>query len=132
MKSMLRFGILLVLFICLVGFILPAEAATSVPCDVTALINAINSASSGDTLDLAVGCTYTLTVVNNATDDGNGLPVIDITLTINGNGATIERGSAAPDFRLLDIANGSNLTLNNLTLSNRQFVGQQSRRWCDP
>ena len=50
--------------------------------------------------------TYTLTAVNNS-DGGegdNGLPAIVSAstagkLTINGNGATIERDSAAPQFR---------------------------------
>ena len=39
-------------------------------------------------------------------------------MTIVGNGDTIERSTAAstPDFRLLDVARGGSLTLENLTL----------------
>src|SRR5580693_1058772 len=38
----------------------PAQPATFVPCNAYALHAAINDASSGDTLDLAPGCTYYL------------------------------------------------------------------------
>jgi len=56
-----------------------------------------------------------LTAVNNTTNGGNGLPVIYNNLTIVGNGDTIERSARAP-FRLLDVARGGALTLENLTL----------------
>ncbi|MEO8393739.1 MAG: hypothetical protein ABI700_12180 [Chloroflexota bacterium] len=104
----------------LAGFVLPVSAATSVPCDVTALISAINSASSGDRLDLATGCTYTLTVVDNLTLGTTGLLVISTTLTINGHGATITRSSVGgtPDFRIFALASGGDLTLDSLTVSN--------------
>jgi len=59
--------------------------------------------------------------VNNGggTINANGLPVIsnNVTLTINGNNATISRAGAAPRFRILQIAGGASLTLNDLTLS---------------
>ena len=68
--------------------------------------------------------------MDNATDGGNGLPVIVNaatagTLTINGNGATIARSSAGgtPSFRILDIASGGNLTLNNTVISNGNTSG---------
>src|SRR5262249_12534149 len=47
------------------------------------------------------------------------------TLTIVGNGDTIERSMASgtPDFRLFDVANGASLTLQNLTLQNGEAFG---------
>jgi hypothetical protein len=59
----------------------------------------------------------------------NGLPAIDNDITINGNGAVIERassvnGSPAPDFRLFYVSGGysglplGKLTLNDVTLEN--------------
>jgi predicted outer membrane repeat protein len=92
--------------------------------DVSGLIAAINCANStpaNDEINLT-NSTYTLTAVNNS-DGGagdNGLPGILSagtagTLTINGNGAIIER-NAIPSFRLMYIDSGANLTLDNLTL----------------
>ncbi|MFN8562296.1 MAG: hypothetical protein U0703_11905 [Anaerolineae bacterium] len=76
----------------------------------TALITAVtcaNNNATNDTINLN-NSTYTLTTADNATDGGNGLPVIvDAatagTLTINGNGATIARSSAGgtAEFRIL-------------------------------
>src|SRR5207253_6689253 len=69
--------------------------------DVAGLISAINTANvndEADTINLASGGAYTLTAVNNTTDGANGLPVLvnDLLgpdLTINGNGATIQRST---------------------------------------
>ena len=94
--------------------------------DAPALIDAMicanhNGAGSDDVINLTLS-TYTLLVSDNTRANGdNGLPmIVDAasagTLTINGNGATIERDSSAPAFRLIEIASGGNLTLNNLTL----------------
>ena len=49
--------------------------------------------SGSDIIELAPSATYTLTVVDNFTVGGNGLPKIPggSTITINGQGATIER-----------------------------------------
>src|SRR5262245_37182626 len=86
--------------LCPPGALPPARAATSitVPCDVTALRDAISSANSevapydgADTLELAAGCTYTLPDSVDPIEGGNGLPSVTSVITINGNGATIER-----------------------------------------
>src|SRR5262249_15313713 len=67
---------------------------------------------------------YVLAAVNNPPNGANGLPVIGagkaVSLTIIGNGDTIERSTAAgtPAFRLFDLAAGSSLSLQNLTLQN--------------
>ncbi|MFQ3632235.1 choice-of-anchor D domain-containing protein [Roseiflexus sp.] len=109
------------------------QAATfSIPCgDVSALISAITIANSNnqpDTINLAANCTYTLIGVDNTDDGPTGLPVIRVdgasanSITINGNGATIERSGSAPSFRLfyLDgtLSDFINLTINDLTLRN--------------
>jgi len=70
-----------------------------------------------DTIVLPTGGTYTLTVVNNATDGPNGLPSITSEITINGDGATIERSSTS-DFRIFHLGSGGNLTLNDVTITN--------------
>ncbi len=93
--------------------------------DVATLINDINSANQAtqaDTIVLAANGVYNLTAVNNSVNGANGLPVISTAhgLTIEGNGATIERSSAAgtPQFRLLEMAASAVLTLQDLTLTN--------------
>ncbi|MEZ5582578.1 MAG: hypothetical protein R3F37_07280 [Candidatus Competibacteraceae bacterium] len=103
----------------------PAQAATFDidSCDATALINAIDTANGNgqaDVINLSGDCVYTLTSINNVTDGSNGLPSITSTITINGNGATIERSSvpSTPDFRLIHIAASGDLTLDQLTVQN--------------
>ena len=117
---------------------LTASATTTrlfVPCAGTngggaALIAAIAAANSagGGTVNLAPGCTYTLTAVNNTSTNpnpmiagilaSNGLPVITTTVTINGRNTTIARGSSAPQFRLFEVDGPSgDLTLQGLTLA---------------
>jgi len=96
-------------------------AEFDVGCNVTELIGAINTANGNgqaDTINLAAGCTYTLTTVEDTTDGDNGLPSIITPITINGHGATIERSGSAPDFRIFHVASGGDLTLNNITIAN--------------
>lgn len=94
----------------------PAQAATiSVPCNVMALINAVNAATPGDTISLAPGCTYTL-------DNAHPGPlVVDRPLTILGNGSTIQRDPSAVAFRIFTI--NSNLTMDLVTIRNGDATG---------
>jgi hypothetical protein len=98
----------------------PAGFTAASASDLTADIDAANATPEADTITLAAGKTFTLTAVNNTTDGANGLPVIAAgeDLTIVGNAAVIERSTTAgtPAFRLLDVAAGGTLTLQNLTL----------------
>ncbi len=98
----------------------PANFTAASVSDLIADINAANLTAEADTITLVARKTFTLTARDNFTDmDGaNGLPMIvgGENLTIIGNGDTIERSSAAPAFRLLDVAVGASLTLENLTL----------------
>ena len=66
---------------------------------------------------LAKDCTYTLTAANNATDGGNGLPVIISDVTINGNGATITRNSWWSQFRIIEVASEATVSLSDVTVS---------------
>jgi hypothetical protein len=97
--------------------------------DLIADINAANSAGGMNTITLMAPTTspYVLTAVDNTTDGATGLPVIarKDTLTIIGNGDTIERSTASgtPEFRLLDVAAGASLTLEILTLQNGLAFG---------
>jgi len=93
--------------------------------DLIADINAANTAGGANTITLTAPATspYVMTAVNNYTNGPNGLPVISggskkvaaDNLTIIGNGDTLD-GSKA--LRLFDVAKGSSLTLENLTLQN--------------
>jgi hypothetical protein len=96
--------------------------------DVAGLIAAIitsNSNNQADTINLAAGGTYTLTSVDNSDLGPTGLPSIVLdgslanTLTINGNGATIQRepGASTPLFRLFTV-DGGTLDLLGTTLAN--------------
>jgi hypothetical protein len=104
--------------------------------DVAGLIAAINSANASScptTINLATHGNYTLTDV---ADDGStvyccgpmGLPFVNSTLTINGNGATIRRSSAAgtPPFGIIRVAeppSNPNATIANLTLDGVTLTG---------
>ncbi len=102
------------------------NAATS-----TQLINAINTANAtagADTIAL-FNTTYTFSTPDNYWYGPDALPAITSDITIQGNGATIARSSAAgtPAFRLFYVAAGTaaasptlsagTLTLQNLTLT---------------
>ncbi len=101
--------------------------------DVAHLISAITTANGNgqdNTIILASGGMYTLSLVNNGdptTATANGLPVISgtHTLTIVGNGATIARSAAGgtPNFRFFQVNSGAALALNNLTLTNGLVLG---------
>lgn len=92
---------------------------------VSGLITDINSANASGgsntiTLTAALTAPYVLTAVNNTTNGATGLPVIAAKdkLTIVGDGDAIERSTATgtPDFRLVEVASGGSLTLENMTL----------------
>jgi hypothetical protein len=95
--------------------------------DLIADLKAANRHGGSNTITLAANTPFTLTAVDNTVDGATGLPVIKNgdNLTILGNGDTIERSSASgtPAFRLLDVASGGALTLQNLTLQNGLAFG---------
>jgi hypothetical protein len=113
----------------------PALAATINVGGTCTLIDAVTAANTdtatggctpgagADTLALPPGSTQTLAAVNNTTPYGpTGLPVITSALTISCNAAAIRRVSAA-DFRILAVAFGGNLTLQQCTVSGGRLAG---------
>jgi hypothetical protein len=111
---------------CLEDRLTPSSFTAATVSDLIADIKAANLAGGSNTITLAPNVTFDLTVVNNTTDGATGLPVIAAkdNLTINGQGGDIlERDSAAPAFRLLDVAKGASLTLQNLTLQGGYAYG---------
>jgi hypothetical protein len=99
---------------------LPSAYTAGSVADLIADIKAANAVGGSNTITLAAGTTFTLTAVDNTADGATALPVIAAkdNLTIAGNGDTIARSNAGgtPAFRLLDLAPGASLTLQNLTL----------------
>jgi hypothetical protein len=92
------------------------------PCDPIALaasVSAANLAGGAQTINLTPGCVYTF-ATGSANDPLTALPHITTNITINGNGASLQRSTASgtPAFRLLAVDSVGALTLNNLTVSN--------------
>ncbi|MDM8526641.1 FG-GAP-like repeat-containing protein [Anaerolineales bacterium HSG24] len=112
--------------------LIQAETIT-VSCDAAELITAINTANNNgeaDIINLNNDCIYSLTTPDNNTDGPNGLPVINSAMTIEGNGATIQRDGAT-NFRLLLITSTGNITLNNLTLKNGAAISMPNATTTD-
>ena len=97
--------------------------------DVAGLVAAIttsNTNNQADTINLAANATYSITAPNNTSvgDGTNGLPIVALdtaivnSLTINGNGAIIQRSTAVGtvDFRILRV-NGV-LVLDSIAIAN--------------
>ena len=78
---------------------------------------AAGNPNGADTINLPSNGLFTLNNVQVTDDLGDiGLPWISTTMTINGNGSTIQRNSNAPEFRILAVGNQGNLTLINTTI----------------
>ena len=96
--------------------------------DVAGLISAMtvaNSNGQADVINLAANGNYVLTAPDNSLNGPNGLPVVNndatgLDLTINGNGATIERSTATgtPAFRIFQLNFQAALACNGLTIKN--------------
>lgn len=79
-----------------------------------ALAGECPAGSGADTIVLS-NATYTLTAVFDPVWK-DGLPPATSAITLQGNGAVIQRAAAAPDFRLWRVSSTGNLTLHNVTL----------------
>jgi hypothetical protein len=111
-----------------------ASAFGNVPCTgagggATGLVAAVSAANArgGGTINLASGCTYSLTSANNTVPGigANGLPVISAAITINGGGGATIAGNNS-NFRIIAIsgAAGGSLTLNGITVTGGNASGQ--------
>jgi hypothetical protein len=105
---------------------------TFTPADVASLISDLgvaNSAPPGTVtvINLQAGATYSLTKVDNYWYGPDGLPPIDSTVIIHGNGATIARDTnpadKTPDFRLFYVSGGMELPAGSLTMDNVTLEG---------
>jgi hypothetical protein len=81
-----------------------ADAITAA--NTNAAVGGCISGSGADTLNLTAPIGLTA-----------ALPAITTPITIEGNGNTISRQAGLPDFRILTVTSGGNLTLNNATVS---------------
>jgi hypothetical protein len=102
----------------------PASAApTSVPCDVTALQDAITAANaSGGALRLASFCVYT---VSTPALSALAFPIITANVKILGSRETfIRRDPSAADFRLFSVASGGVLSIANVGLQQAVTASQ--------
>ena len=80
-----------------------------------AAVDACPAGSGADTVTLASGATYALSIsVADASLGATGLPTVTSDITLQGNGSTIRRASGT--FRILRIASGATLVLDNLTI----------------
>ncbi|HUM03566.1 MAG TPA: kelch repeat-containing protein, partial [Thermoanaerobaculia bacterium] len=91
-------------------------------CDAGALAAAVAAAGgTTQTINLTGGCTYSF-ISGSLGDTSTALPHVTsgTNLTINGNGATIERlgVDGVPAFRLFTVDGGATLALNDLTVRN--------------
>ncbi|MBQ1050498.1 hypothetical protein KBX50_18730 [Micromonospora sp. C51] len=94
-----------------------------VPCDSDKLIQALVFANEnhGGVLNLAKGCTYSLTRSDYGDGTGpNGLPVITENVVLKGHDTKIVRDATAEEFRILNVGRGGNLTVKGLTIKNGQ------------
>ena len=85
-----------------------AQPVYRVSCNADALQYALSHVSSGSTLSLAEGGTYHLP---------GGLFDDVVTLTIVGNGATLQGGGPDSDYPILTVIDGSTLTLDDVNFS---------------
>jgi predicted outer membrane repeat protein len=85
-----------------------AQPVYRVSCNADALDYALSHVSSGSTLSLADGCNYHLP---------GGLIDDVVTLTIVGNGATLQGGGPDSDYAILTVMDGSALTLDDVNFS---------------
>lgn len=89
-------------------------------------INFVNQSVNISELQLTPGCVYVLddSFTDVAQDGATHLPYIQADLTIIGNGATLRRPEAAPDYRMLVVPGGVTLTIEDLTFENgHAFAG---------
>lgn len=97
------------------------DSSTPVACSARALTTAVAAASAGETLSLSRDCTYRLTTPYAM---GDGLPAVDLKLTIRGNGATVVRaGNPTATFRIFHVVSGGDLRLEDLTVRGGSAAG---------
>lgn len=111
---------LLGLIFLLIPLATPA-ASFNVACDVSSLVNALQTANSNaeaDILNLPSDCTYNFTTFSSSDSDGpNALPILSTEMQIFGNGSTWQRDSSSSAFRIVKVSTQGEVTLYDLTIS---------------
>ena len=107
-----------------------AAASVDVACSaggagLVAAVNTVNAAGGGS-INLASGCTYSLTTANNPAVGGNGLPVVVTPITVNGKGATIAGNRSNFRIFMVDGSSGGALTLNGVTITAGKVLGHMA------
>jgi hypothetical protein len=96
-------------------------AAAAPHCSLRAALDAANAAGGG-VIRLAAGSVHRLTgtAAVNGLEGGSGLPSVSAEVTIEGNGAIVERSPApgTPAFRIFHVTPQGRLTLRDLTVRN--------------
>ena len=125
-RGVLRIVVVVAFIALFVSLVLapPARAEViEVPCQLSATlplaqaIEEANATPGADTIALESACTYGLFGAYVYDEGQNGLPAITDELTIEGNGARLER-MGSQRFRLLKATELGALTIRNLTLAN--------------
>ena len=98
---------------------------SDIHCTLREAINASNNDGVASQILFAVSGTILLDGVDNTTDGPNGLPSVTTPITIEGDGITVARSSAAgaPNFRVFHVAGSGNLALNEVTVTNGALPG---------
>jgi hypothetical protein len=103
---------------------------------IEAILNANDTATGQPYLDCAAGDpsgpdmitlagnTYTFTGIDNTDYGPTALPTISSTVTIQGNGATLQRSGTAPSFRLMAVGALGDLTLDNVAVTGGAMPGR--------
>jgi hypothetical protein len=101
--------------------IISSSAVFDVPCNVPALLTALQNANANaeqDTVNLASECTYNFTTFSSSDSDGpNALPILSSKIEIYGNNSILQRDPAANAFRILKVATQGEVVLFDLTIS---------------
>lgn len=124
-------SLFLVVLLVLAQPIAPAEIVVEGDCTLVDAITAANSdAATGgciagdpglDTIILTAD--VTLIKVDNIADWRNGLPSVTSEITVEGNGFSVARDEAAPNFRVFHVADGGSLDLRATTITNGSVSG---------
>jgi hypothetical protein len=117
--------------------VLPGDVSNRGTGTVGGLVWAINQADANgqdNAIKLAARSTYDLTAVDNFWYGPTGLPAIsDLngggthSLTIEGSGATVQRNTSAPAFRLFYVSDGLELPAGHLVLDNLTLTGGRAQ-----
>lgn len=97
-----------------------ADFAVTTAADLIDAINTANATPGADTITLNASIVLSGTPTFAANGE-NGLPSITSDITIIGNGASILRAGGSPDFRILHVGTGGDLTLDDVVVRGGNF-----------